>query len=195
MTTLNLLEPIVSKNSNMDKLDDKYKINRKNNKNSSIFIQENLNLDINQSLALQEKKRAISNNNNKDNNNNNNNNNNIESISESINYLNCVGNNCSKIDNSYTIPNSNSNSNSSVNSPEISISTNVSNVANLSKNKTQEFLNYIQKNLDVMISFVYIFLITLLLVNSVLNRNNHSLVQMLVLTLLYVFYKLFIGSK
>ena len=47
--------------------------------------------------------------------------------------------------------------------------------------------------LDSIITFVYLFLIAVLLFNSVFNRNTGNFIQIIVLTLLFIFYKIIIS--
>ena len=65
-------------------------------------------------------------------------------------------------------------------------------------NNTEEFSNKYNKSrnktkgsyLDYIISFLYILLITILLVYSVFTKNSTYLIIILILTILYIFYKI-----
>lgn len=52
----------------------------------------------------------------------------------------------------------------------------------------------IKNDIDMFINYLYIFIITILLINSVLKRDKDSLLHTIILTLIYIFYKILINN-
>lgn len=51
------------------------------------------------------------------------------------------------------------------------------------------------KNLDILVSLVYIFLLVVLLLGSVIKRDANNLINILIITLVYLFYQIYMSYK
>lgn len=116
------------------------------------------------------------------------NNNGLGSISDSIDYLGCLNNNCSKLDESKISCDSLS-STKKIDYMMDNLASNDS--VSMSNKPVNSITSVLLENLDMLVSYIYIFLITLLLLNSAINKSSDSLIQIIILSLLYVFYKMF----
>ena len=106
------------------------------------------------------------------------------SIVDSIDYLGCINNNCTKIECNCK-PNENCNcSNSNVKTR--TNQTNKTNQANQA-NQANSANNFISKLID----FLFIFIQLLLFVYIVYNRASHYLIYSLGITLIYIFYRMY----
>ena len=65
----------------------------------------------------------------------------------------------------------------------------------LVKDKKTNGNNVMMKNLDILVSLVYIFLLVILLLGSVINRDANNLVNILIITLIYLFYQYYMSSR
>lgn len=97
----------------------------------------------------------------------------FQSINDSIDYLECVNNNCSKL------------SNKNIENKE----------KDLVKDKKSNGNNVMMKNLDILVSLVYIFLLVVLLLGSVIKRDTNNLINILIITLVYLFYQIYMSYK
>jgi preprotein translocase subunit SecG len=156
------------------------------NENKILFYSEELNEDVNQNNNLLNSKEVLIQNNNA----NTINSNSYSSIVDSIDYLGCINGNCSKIKcdcNSMncnceqTGSNSNNHSHSSHNS-----STNSS--TNSTNNNSNNFLSNL-------IDFLYAMFVIVFLIYILYNRNSQHLIYVLGITIIYIFYKIYIISS
>jgi len=65
----------------------------------------------------------------------------------------------------------------------------------LVKDKKSDNTNTIMKNLDILVSLIYIFLLVILLLGSIIKKDANNLINILILTLLYLFYQIYMGYK
>lgn len=163
------------------------------NKNS-YFVSDEHNYDAQQSLTMMKCKQDMINNvevnkiNSQD----------MPSVNDAKDYLGCVGDQCSKIDD---ISNHGKKMDIKSRSQQELIFNNVKpslgkkTNSNNSNKKKDSVHSILRRNLDAMISFVYIFLITILLLATVLHKQNNYLIHIIILTLLYVFYKIYLAYK
>jgi hypothetical protein len=181
---INRLIPMNSNTKNNEK---------KTQKKGSYFSSNEHNYDVNQSLDVLNKKENLENKTNLDKMNNNN----LNSINDSIDYLGCLNNNCSNLNNNQNNQNDKNNKENveMLFSLEINNNSNKDNNNESGKTKNEGIFQTFMKNLDILISFVYIFLISLLIISAVMNRNNMNLVQIIILTLLYIFYKIYLSKN
>lgn len=105
------------------------------------------------------------------------------SIADAKDYLGCIGNQCKNIENQKTDFRENSMLNNNF------MDTNINNDGENKEenNNSNKFMH----TLDYIISFVYIFLVSVLLISSILNKKNNNLVYILLLTLVFIFYKIY----
>tara|TARA_B110000444_G_scaffold228994_2_gene235150 strand:+ start:2329 stop:2799 length:471 start_codon:yes stop_codon:yes gene_type:complete len=151
---LNRIEPI---NSNK-----KEKLHSK----KTNFITNEMNLDTIQSMVIKEKYQNLTNNTNYQFMTNS-----FKSINDNIDFVECINNRCTKIDNKSII----------------------NKEKDLVKNKNKNGYNIIMNNLDILVSLVYIFLLVIFLFGSVIQRDSNKLIYILIITLFYLFYKIFIS--
>ena len=134
----------------------------------TIFIDTNLNYDINQCKNLQKNKSNLENSYNS-----NNNNNNLNTLIEAKEYIGCIGNKC-------TLINEEKVNNNLLNKKLLNFNTN----SNNSNTNTNTMINSI-------IEFIYLVTIILLLINCFLHKNVYNLITILIITLVFVFYKIY----
>ena len=65
----------------------------------------------------------------------------------------------------------------------------------LVKDKKSNNTNVMMKNLDILVSLVYIFLLVVLLLGSVIKRDVNNLINILIITLVYLFYQIYMSYK
>ena len=65
----------------------------------------------------------------------------------------------------------------------------------LVKDKKSNGTNIMMKNLDILVSLVYIFLLVVLLLGSVIKRDANNLINILIITLVYLFYQIYMSYK
>ena len=138
----------------------------KNTKNEIKFQSNKSNLDVYQSIELKDKYNKLVNETKYDKINNNY----YKSIYDNINKLECINNNCSEYKNK-------------------TMDTKKQNL--VKKNKLTS--NIINKNLDILVSLIYIFLLVIFLLGSIIKKNVNYLINILIITLIYLFYKIFIS--
>ena len=97
----------------------------------------------------------------------------FQSVNDGLDYVECVNNNCSKLGNE-----------------------NMENKEkDLVKDKKSNNTNVMMKNLDILVSLVYIFLLVVLLLGSVIKRDANNLINILIITLVYLFYQIYMSYK
>ena len=106
------------------------------------------------------------------------------SIVDSIDYLGCINNNCSKIECNCK-PNENCNC-SGYSVKAGAISANQANQTNQA-NRTKSANNFISKLID----FLFVFIQLLLFVYIVYKKASHYLIYSLGITLIYIFYRMY----
>ena len=146
------------------------------NNSKSIFLDNNFNYDIKQCKALQKNKLNLENSYNS-----NNNNNNLNTLIEAKEYIGCIGNKCSLISEEKI-------NNNLINKKSLNFQkdNNISNISNSNSNSNSNILNSI-------IEFIYLVTIVLLLINCFLNKNVYNLISILIITLVFIFYKIYIN--
>ena len=160
--------------------------NKKNdNENKGTYFVNNLlNLDITQALTMKKTQENFANLTDLDNMNNSG----YKSITDTKEDLGCLNNNCANLENME-------------NETETETKTEkTENVAEKKEASTEDgedkkvsSMEILGIKLDSIITFVYLFLIAILLFNSVFNRNTGNFIQIIVLTILFIFYKIFMG--
>ena len=106
------------------------------------------------------------------------------SIADAKDYLGCIGNQCKNIEND-----KNQKTDFREN-PMLNNNFMDNNISRENKEENKNSNNFIH-TLDYIISFVYIFLVSVLLISSILNKKNNNLVYILLLTLVFIFYKIY----
>ena len=150
------------------------------NENKILFYSEELNEDITQNNnLLKTKELLIQNKTNEEINTNS-----YNSIVDSIDYLGCINGNCSKIkcdcndkncDCKQYISNSNSNSNSN----------------SFYHNKEHKANNFVSNLVD----FLFVLFVIIFLIYILYKRNSQQLIYVLGITIIYIFYKIYIISS
>ena len=132
------------------------------------FVSSEINLDTLQSMFMKEKYQNLSENTNYELMTNG-----FQSVNDGLDYVECVNNNCSKLGNE-----------------------NMENKEkDLVKEKKSNGTNVMMKNLDILVSLVYIFLLVVLLLGSVIKRDANNLINILIITLVYLFYQIYMSYK
>ena len=106
------------------------------------------------------------------------------SIADAKDYLGCIGNQCKNIEND-----ENQKTDFREN-PMLNNNFMDNNISRENKEENNNSNNFIH-TLDYIITFVYIFLVSVLLISSILNKKNNNLVYILLLTLVFIFYKIY----
>ena len=107
------------------------------------------------------------------------------SIVDSIDYLGCINNNCTKIECSCK-PNENCNCSGSSSSVKNTNNRNQYKQSNQA-NKANSANNFISKLID----FLFIFIQLLLFIYILYNKTSHYLIYSLGITLIYIFYRMY----
>ena len=105
------------------------------------------------------------------------------SIVDSIDYLGCINNNCTKIECSCK-PNENCNCSGS--------SSSVKNINNRNQDKQANQANSANNFISKLIDFLFIFIQLLLFIYILYNKTSHYLIYSLGITLVYIFYRMYI---
>lgn len=108
------------------------------------------------------------------------------SIVDSIDYLGCINNNCTKIE-CHCKPNENCNCSGSSSSVKNTNNGNQYKQANKA-NQANSANNFISKLID----FLFIFIQLLLFIYILYNKTSHYLIYSLGITLVYIFYRMYI---
>ena len=154
------------------------------NENKILFYSEELNEDINQNGQLLKSKQYLTQKNSETQINSNS----YNSIVDSIDYLGCINGNCSKIQCDCT--NMNCNCKQLHNKNHINQSTNQS--TNKSTNQSTNNSNNFISNL---IDFLFVVFIIVFLTFILYTRNSQHLLYVLGITIIYIFYKIYIISS
>jgi len=157
------------------------------NENKILFYSEELNEDVNQNNNLLNSKEVLIQNNNA----NAINSNSYSSIVDSIDYLGCINGNCSKIKCDCNSMNCNCEQTSSNNSHNSSHNSSHNN-HNTSNRGTSNISNNFISNL---IDFLYVMFVIVFLIYIFYNRNSQHLIYVLGITIIYIFYKIYIISS
>ena len=132
------------------------------------FATNEINLDKSQSMFMKKKYQNLIENTNYDLMTNG-----FQSVNDGVDYLECVNNNCTKL------------TNENIENKE----------KDLVKYKKSNNTNVMMKNFDILVSLVYIFLLVVLLLGSVIKRDTNNLINILIITLVYLFYQIFMSYK
>ena len=132
------------------------------------FVSSEINLDTLQSMFMKETYQNLSENTNYELMTNG-----FQSVNDGVDYVECVSNNCSKL------------SNENMENKE----------KDLVKDKKSNGTNVMMKNLDILVSLVYIFLLVVLLLGSVIKRDANNLIYILIIKLFYLFYQIYMSYK
>jgi large-conductance mechanosensitive channel len=148
------------------------------NENKILFYSEELNEDVNQNNNLLNSKEVLIQNNNA----NAINSNSYSSIVDSIDYLGCINGNCSKIKCDCNSMNCNC---------EQSTINNSHNSSHNNHNTSNNSNNFISNLID----FLYVMFVIVFLIYIFYNRNSQHLIYVLGITIIYIFYKIYIISS
>ena len=149
------------------------------NNSKTIFLDNNLSYDIAQCKDLQNNKTNLENSYNS-----NNNKNNLNTLIEAKEYIGCIGNKCSLISEEKL-------NNNLINKKALNFeNNNINNINNISNSNNNNNNNSIISNI---IEFIYLVIIVLLLINCILNKNVYNLITILIITLAFIFYKIYIN--
>ena len=158
--------------------------NKKNdNENKGTYFVNNLlNLDITQALTMKKTQENFANLTDLDNMNNSG----YKSITDTKEDLGCLNNNCANLENMENETETKTEKTENVAEKKEASTEN-------GEDKKESSIKILGIKLDTIITFVYLFLIAVLLFNSVFNRNTGNFIQIIVLTLLFIFYKIIIS--
>ena len=149
------------------------------NENKILFYSEELNEDINQNNNLLNSKDVLIQNNKT----NAINSNSYNSIVDSIDYLGCINGNCSKI---------------KCDCNSMNCDCEQSNINNHNHNN-HSHNNHNHKNsnnfISNLIDFLYVMFVIIVLIYIFYNRNSQHLIYVLGITIIYIFYKIYIISS
>lgn len=157
---------------------------------NSYFISDEHNFDVKQSLLMQQNKNQVTNEteskkvNTKI----------YDSINDTKTHVNCLNGKCcdlgelnNEFDNLKNKTKTNNHNNKN------GLGNFLPNINNLDNLDDFGILSFFKRNLNILVNFVYLFLIAILLFNSVVHRSNVSLIQIIFITLIYVLYKIIMG--
>ena len=153
------------------------------NENKILFYSEELNEDINQNNNLLNSKDVLIQNNKT----NAINSNSYNSIVDSIDYLGCINGNCSKIKCDCNSMNCNCEQ-SNINNHNHNHNHNHDNHNNTSHKNSNNFISNL-------IDFLYVMFVIIVLIYIFYNRNSQHLIYVLGITIIYIFYKIYIISS
>lgn len=153
------------------------------NENKTLFYSEELNEDINQNSSLLKSKEILTYNKSSEQINTNY----YNSIVDSIDYLGCINGNCSKIRCDCTNANCNCNQSQTHNQHN----NNNQHHNNQHHNNHSRKANFISNLVD----FIFVLFIIIVLINILYTRNSQHLLYVLGITIVYIFYKIYIISS
>ncbi len=161
--------------------------NKKNDNNNkgTYFVNNLLNLDITQALTMKKTQENFANLTDLDNMNNSG----YKSITDTKEDLGCLNNNCANLENMENETETKTEKTENVVEKKEASTEETEN----GEDKKESSMEILGIKLDTIITFVYLFLIAVLLFNSVFNRNTGNFIQIIVLTLLFIFYKIIIS--
>ena len=147
------------------------------NKKPTYFSSDEFNHDVQQNMSLLNKRKELE----KNCDYNKYNVKNFNSLESEKDYLGCINKSCYVLDKEAV-------SNVNIKKKQTDFIFNI----NLEKNKPNNMQNNIQNNnfLTLFINFIYILLITILLILTVFKKDSFYLLYLLVITLVYLFYKI-----
>ena len=148
------------------------------NENKTLFYSEELNEDINQNSSLLKSKEILTYNKSKEQINTNS----YNSIVDSIDYLGCINGNCSKI--KCDCNNGNCDCNQS--------QTHTNNQHHNNQHHNNQHKTSFISNL---VDFIFVLFIIIVLINILYTRNAQHLLYVLGITIVYIFYKIYIISS
>ena len=147
------------------------------NENKTLFYSEELNEDINQNSSLLKSKEILTYNKSSEQINTNS----YNSIVDSIDYLGCINGNCSKIKCDCNNENCNCSQSQTHNQHH----------NNQHHNNHSRKANFISNLVD----FIFVLFIIIVLINILYTRNSQHLLYVLGITIVYIFYKIYIISS
>ncbi len=153
------------------------------NENKTLFYSEELNEDINQNSSLLKSKEILTYNKSKEQINTNS----YNSIVDSIDYLGCINGNCSKI--KCDCNNGNCDCNQS------QTHTNNQNHNNQHHNNQHHNNQHKTSFISNLVDFIFVLFIIIVLINILYTRNAQHLLYVLGITIVYIFYKIYIISS
>ena len=142
------------------------------NNSKTIFLDNNLNYDIEQCKDLKNNKSKLDKSYNS-----NNNSNNLNTLIEAKEYIGCIGNKCSLLKEEKI-------NNELINKKMFNFNNSNFNNSNFNKN------NNIISNI---IEFIYLVIVVFLLMNCFLYKNIHNLIHILIISIVFIFYKIYIN--
>ena len=148
------------------------------NENNTLFYSEELNEDINQNSSLLKSKELLTHTKSNEQINTNS----YNSIVDSIDYLGCINGNCSKIKCDCTNGDCDCNK-SQTNNQHANQHTN--------KSHHSQKTNFISNLVD----FIFVLFVIIFLINILYTKNSQHLLYVLGITILYIFYKIYIISS
>jgi Ca2+/Na+ antiporter len=158
------------------------------NENKTLFYSEELNEDINQNSSLLKSKEILTYNKSKEQINTNS----YNSIVDSIDYLGCINGNCSKI--KCDCNNANCDCNQS--------QTHTNNQHHNNQHHNNQHHNNQHHNnqhktsfISNLVDFIFVLFIIIVLINILYTRNAQHLLYVLGITIVYIFYKIYIISS
>ena len=176
-----------------------------NNMGETYFVESENNFDLNQSQNMLNAKNQMIN----DVHSNKKNMQAIGSIKDSSEYLGCLNNKCSNInennsgqniDNKINDTDSNNNkvvkknTNKRIQNHNLNNYLNMQNELHKKMSANPDYIKNLLPNLDTVITTVYILLMSVLIIYSLVGKNN-NLVSILVFTLVFIFYKNIVAYK
>ena len=178
-----------------------------NNMGETYFVESENNFDLNQSQNMLNAKNQMIN----DVHSNKKNMKAIGSIKDSAEYLGCLNNKCSninennsgqnidnKINDTDTDSNTNNvvkkNTNKRIQNHHLNNYLNMQNELHKKMSANPDYIKNLLPNLDTVITTVYILLMSVLIIYSLVGKNN-NLVSILVFTLVFIFYKNIVAYK
>ena len=146
------------------------------NETKTLFYSEELNEDINQNSSLLKSKEILTYNKSKEQINTNS----YNSIVDSIDYLGCINGNCSKIKCDCNNENCECNQSQTYNQHH-----------NNQHHNNQHKTSFISNLVD----FIFVLFIVIVLIYILYTRNSQHLLYVLGITIVYIFYKIYIISS
>jgi Ca2+/Na+ antiporter len=153
------------------------------NENKTLFYSEELNEDINQNSSLLKSKEILTYNKSKEQINTNS----YNSIVDSIDYLVCMNGNCSKIKCDCNNENCDCNQSQTHTNNQHHNNQHHNNQHHNNQHKTSFISN--------LVDFIFVLFIIIVLINILYTRNAQHLLYVLGITIVYIFYKIYIISS
>jgi len=153
------------------------------NENKTLFYSEELNEDINQNSSLLKSKEILTYNKTSEQINTNS----YNSIVDSIDYLGCINGNCSKIKCDCNNENCDCNQSQTHTNNQHHNNQHHNNQHHNNQHKTSFISN--------LVDFIFVLFIIIVLINILYTRNAQHLLYVLGITIVYIFYKIYIISS